>query len=903
MFENEIKNRMSLWGPYSKKYMGISKIIEKSKISGARFDLVIHPTYANSSVPVPNVTFPSSYHPWEASADGRFFSYRYELEWKDQLYADVAFFKIDDNNYGVRVEYVNETELPQNCLLNYFAALEYPEKVKCTAILPEKNDTWSSLDYKEFNYTKKRPWDKLTPDGMKRGEIHNNEFLDGKGLGEIMYYFMFPHLELKPFGGEAGDKVSYNKKVKSYEDAVISIRYRTVNTSTAVAFKSNFGVVEFQPTKALEITTIEVGKIEEGNDFVFQLNALGCETNGIEIDCIIITEKSDADEIRFEAVRVNTVPNVETNNGQISFKYVNVEDEIFLTVLNPRLRYRKLHSGSLEDAVITRLSNSDHTYDDLTRSFSGSFLNKHSDEGFYHNTIVEAIYVNSHERHVEYAVISSSKEHNFTKSELEDYYQREYEALEGMKYSNEGQKYELSCKILKSTLLTNVVYPIYRHGEYIIHHTPGKRWDSLYTWDSGFIGLGLLESDESLAEYILDIYLSEENNEDFAFLAHGSLVPTQFYLYWEMLQVSKNKEKLYRYYDRLRRYYKFMVGKSEGSTIGRYKSGILTTYDYFYNGSGMDDYPPQTAMHKNGLEKYLAPVIPSAHVIRAGKIMCQVAKSLCLEDHVCEYEEDILRISEGLQKYSWDEYSKYFSYVLHDSEGNPEKIFCTDNGENYNKGMEGIAPLFSGICTEEQQKALLSHLTSKEEMFSEVGISTVDMSSSYFIDNGYWNGNVWFPYQWLMWKSMLDIGRGDIAYDIAKTALEAWKTEVDHSYNTFELLNIETGRGGWFHQFGGLSSPIFIWGNAYFKPGKISSGFDLWIESYKFNEDCTMCEIKFDKINNSDGTIIVVMKGNKDYEVSCNGKIIGFNENIKGTIEIIISKNIKKGKLKISKKE
>lgn len=902
MFNNEIKNRMPSWGPYSKKYMGISKIIENSKMKGGRFDLVIHPTYANSSVPVPNVTFPSSYHPWEASADGRFFSYRYELEWKDQLYADVAFFKLDEESYGVRVEYVNETDLPQNCLLNYFAALEYPEKVKSSIMIPEKHDSWSAVDYKDFAFAKKRPWDRLNPDGMRRGEIHNSHFVDGNGIGEIMYYFMFPHLELKPFGGEAGDRVSYSKGIKDYEDAVITIRYRTVNNTDSVKFNSNFGVIEFEVRKELGVTTLEVGRIDGKNSFYLELCALGSETNGIEIDYIIITEKEEADKITFDKVRVNSVPNVEINNGQIALKYTDVEDELFLTILNRRVRHRKLHSGSLEDAVVTRLSNSDHTYDDLTRSFSGSFLNKNSDEGFYHNSIVEAIYVNPHQRHIEFAVISSSKEKSYTKGELEKHYDREYAAVEGMNYNQVGEQYELSCKILRNTLLTNVVYPIYRHGTYIIHHTPGKRWDSLYTWDSGFIGLGLLESDEALAEYILDIYLSEEDNEDFAFLAHGSLVPTQFYLYFEMLQTSKNKEKLYKYYHRLRRYYEFMVGKSEGSTIARYKSGILTTYDYFYNCSGMDDYPPQVEMHKKGLEKYISPVVPSAHVIRIGKIMCNVAKHLGYENHVSEYEQDIKRISKGLQQYSWDEESEYFSYVLHDKEGNPKKIFCTEQGENYNKGMEGISPLFAGICTEQQKVALLSHLTSKEEMFSEVGISTVDMSSSYFIDNGYWNGNVWFPYQWLIWKAMLDIGKSDIAYNIAITALDAWKTEVDHSYNTFEQLNIETGRGGWFHQFGGLSAPICVWGNAYFKQGKISSGFDLWIESYTFNESYTEGEINFSYTGDSNTCIIVVMNAVESYEVRCNDKVIDFNEKIKGTLEIVISKEIKAGNLKVSRK-
>lgn len=94
---------------------------------------------------------------------------------------------------------------------------------------------------------------------------------------------------------------------------------------------------------------------------------------------------------------------------------------------------------------------------------------------------------------------------------------------------------------MKSALYSNIVYPIRRHGEYIAHYTPGKRWDSLYTWDSGFIGLGMLDYSSKLAEYVMDTYLSEPDNTDFAFVAHGSLVPTQFYLYYEILNRADAK--------------------------------------------------------------------------------------------------------------------------------------------------------------------------------------------------------------------------------------------------------------------------------------------------------------------------------------------------------------------------
>ena len=62
---------------------------------------------------------------------------------------------------------------------------------------------------------------------------------------------------------------------------------------------------------------------------------------------------------------------------------------------------------------------------------------------------------------------------------------------------------------------------------------------------------------------------------------------------------------------------------------------------------------------------------------------------------------------------------------------------------------------------------------------------------------------------------MLDIGENAFAYKIAERALTSWKQETEFSYNTFEMMQIErTERGGWFHQFSGLSSPIVTWYHA-----------------------------------------------------------------------------------------
>ena len=120
------KDCLPVWGPYSKKYAGISAVAESEKHSGIRFDLSVAPAVSAFDIRVPNVTLPSSYHPWLSSEDYSFYSFRYDLEWKDKIYADVSYTRITDKSILVRTQLVKNSELIKNFVVNYFSSIEYP---------------------------------------------------------------------------------------------------------------------------------------------------------------------------------------------------------------------------------------------------------------------------------------------------------------------------------------------------------------------------------------------------------------------------------------------------------------------------------------------------------------------------------------------------------------------------------------------------------------------------------------------------------------------------------------------------------------------------------------------------------------------------------------------------------
>lgn len=892
---NTEKKVMPVWGPYSKKYMGLSKIIDELAGVGARFDFSVHPTLWNSATPVPNVTVPSNYHLWNCKSDYSYFSYRYELMWKDQVYADVSFSKIKEDAYLMRCEFFNNTPLSQNCILNVFSALEFPYPTYCQVNTPEKCVLKTANAYDEYTYKVSRPWDEENPDGMFKGMFADKDFFMGKGLGDRCENYHVHFLNLKPFGCEKGDKVSYTLEVDDvFEKPVLAVRYKTVTDGDA-HFDMNGTEVVLEHSDELTFAYLPYMN-------AFTLESLG--TAGIELDFLAVIEESDKAQLTAEKVSFGYTPEIETevleSGHRTKLTYKEVDLPFYVLTHNKNTRERTLESGSMEDALINRLSNGDHTYDDLKETFSGSFKRKTSDEGFFQNTLIKSIFIQPDTSHIEYVVLSNERFEPLSDAEYESIYENAKKDDNSICFNEAGQKYTLSTEILKSTLLTNVVYPVYRHGENVIHHTPGKRWDSFYTWDSGFIGMGLLEFSKDLCRYALDMYLCDDTNKDFAFLLHGSLVPTQFVEYLELLKRTEDKDSLAFLYDKAKLYYEFLRGRNHKSTCAKFNNGLLTTYDYWYSHCGMDDYPAQVEMIAKKAQKYTCPCLSTAQIIRAGKIMKMVAYSLNRLDDIKIYDEDIAYSTKALNELAWDEESGYFGYTLYDEQGNVTGIMRTDDGENWNKGMDGIYPIVAGAVKGERKERVLAHIKNPNEMWSQAGISAVDMSASYYFDDGYWNGNVWMSHQWFVWKTMLDNGEADFAFEIAKRALDMWKDETDFTYNTYECFGIATKRGGWFHNFGGLSAPICIWANAYFRPQTVTTGFDIWTDYQRTTE--TSAEISFKYYGeNEKYTIVVTLSDSAEYKAYLDDKEIDFNERNKGSLEFTFDESIKSGILRIVK--
>jgi hypothetical protein len=341
--------RLPDWGPYNKKYNGISHIPDPKR--GLRFELSVFPAYFRHKLNVPSVKWDSGYHPWEVAPGLGYFSYRYDLEWKDRVYCDVAYFALPDqpdvNARIVRCGFVNNTDMPQHQALHYMAYINFPplRPYSDEALLPSEvhlppGAIWlDALDYSDLQFATPRPSDNLVYEGWHRGEVRDHGFVNGTGLG-------------CDFGAEAGDRVRYQLSVpRRTENGLLLVRYR------ARSGQANFEVrgivnasITFEATDDFEVCVIPSASLSAGEHLLELVSTGNCP---LELDGFVLVEQDRQNLVTFTQRQWNPIPQLLDGPGANSLllHYADVPGVYGLAWTGEGSEVRQYFSGELDSTM------------------------------------------------------------------------------------------------------------------------------------------------------------------------------------------------------------------------------------------------------------------------------------------------------------------------------------------------------------------------------------------------------------------------------------------------------------------------------------------------------------------------------------------------------------------------
>ncbi|MBQ7915594.1 MAG: hypothetical protein IJ315_02245 [Firmicutes bacterium] len=832
------------WGPFNKEYLGVSHIADQD--SGASFEVTLFPGLFRKRILVSHSVSDSGLKMWAANGALTHFVYRYELEWKDRVYCDADFAITDDKLCTITCHFVNHTELPQSVNMNLCASLQRPT-IKDGAEFV-KYQAFSRADH----YI----------DAVEYSDIFCNSVLavDGKYLGEMMMDGASGKGTV--LGAQYFDKPEYWVKYMPHPTVTkgIGVRYQA-KTPADIRMEVN-GVTYSLHVEACQGFGYVVLPLEET-----KVSDVVLYPQGISVDALVLGENAVFEEIPHDFEPERTI-----EGNRMILQYPGIPHTYTLQWMEAPYNIRRFYC----DDVGPLLEKTIHKHVNTV------FTSGKSSENVYENIFSNPLYLEPGEE----------KELIFKVWVGEEIQAKPAAPLYAVTANSDGEKYLFSQNLMTTTTFLNVVYPIYTRRQFIRHNTPGRNWDSLYTWDSGFTGMGLAVMDYRRAFDCLYTYLTPVGDKHSPFIFHGSVVPTQMFLYKELIErYGEHREELASLYPMMRQYYQFFAQMDKGEK--QMKSGLLKTWHIFYNSGGWDDYPPQHMLNhatQRGGEPAdyhnTTPVITTAITVLIARIMKQAAQLFGYEEDIAGYDADIEKYSGLVQSLLWDDEAGYYSYMVHDEDGNPKEFLRYQDGSNYNQGMDGIYPYIAGISTDVQNRRMMDHV--KNGMMTPIGVGVVDQRASYYTPYGYWNGSVWMPHQWILWKSLLDHGETELAWEIAQKALNLWARETDDTYSCFEHFMSANGRGAGFHQFSGLSTPVLMFFDAYYKPGSVTTGFMTMARNVRWNADKT--EVSLDcRVLVQQVTVMIVMQEGREYHFTVNGQEAKIKKITAGGYEVTLA--------------
>ncbi|MBR3504538.1 MAG: hypothetical protein IKO07_09925 [Clostridia bacterium] len=789
------------YGPYNKRYVGFSHIADPER--GLRLDIDVLPGFYRRSVMDTRAIADGGARMLSARPDLLGFAFRYDMIPGGRLYCDARLAQ-EGAAAQLKLTFVNNTRRPESVMADLCFSLRgqtyYHRAVRGAEISLPEGVLWIDA----ADYARQEGFSGIAADGFRLGERFEDGAVKGAALDT----------------GKDGQTVSLIYRFAPVRADRLLLRCRAEPGATVTVCGKAHALPACEALTVLELP-LEPGEYSE-----LILDFSGGQT---VIDGFAIGP--GAQDSAFSPWPKAFAPEIEEGQGEMTLRYPLLKKPYTVRWDAPDYVVRQLE-GESDGEILTR---SIHNH--VSRTLKGG------GDGHFADLFIRPLFIPPRGSVCVNVQIAFGKAPRPVEAPIAP-------LLAG---NPAGGPLSPSMERLAATTAMNVVYPMYFRGRFIKSYSPGRNWDSFYTWDLGMNAVGLLTLDRGLGAQLIRAYLMPEGDPHSPYLNHGTPILTQMFGFKALLDAGD--------YDACRALYPSLRGAYRFFAALPRRGGLPVAWHIFYNSGGWDDYPAQKYTHDHGLAPKTAPVIQASMLLLYGVILKNAARLLGFEADAVQYDalrQPLIRALEAC----WDEETGYYGYARDDGAGGFAGILRDERGNNMNQGLDGLYPALVGAVEPDRAKRMLKNL--REGLMTRYGVSVVDTRAPYFSLSGYWNGSVWVPHQWILWKALLDLGETRLAHRIAMTAMRLWRRETDVDGNCYEHFMLANGRGAGFHHFSGLSAPMLAFYQSYYTPGTATVGFDTSILSQRWNGEKTALDITVE--THRDGSaLLATLRQGPDY--------------------------------------
>ena len=305
----------------------------------------------------------------------------------------------------------------------------------------------------------------------------------------------------------------------------------------------------------------------------------------------------------------------------------------------------------------------------------------------------------------------------------------------------------------------------------------------LWLWDSVFHAIGHRNLDPQLAEDLILAVLDCQTED--GFIPHMASVqkissstqpPVIAWGAWLVYQKTGNRSFLKTVWDANKRYLQWCSRCRRDTEEELYTWLTIDDVNCRCGESGMDNSPRFDAHTR------LQAIDFSCFMANDTRFMAKIASELGDPDGEALFADWYDRIRADINRKLWDENDRfYYDYDL------PNRRFHKVSS------VASFLPLFAGICTPEQAKALTEHLQDPETFGAPYPIPSICKKDPTY-GRDVWRGPVWINYNYMILVGLREYGFTVLAHEIRDKTLQLLHQWYLRKGTVFEFYDSENLR-------------------------------------------------------------------------------------------------------------
>ncbi|MEW6507746.1 MAG: trehalase family glycosidase [Bacteroidota bacterium] len=267
---------------------------------------------------------------------------------------------------------------------------------------------------------------------------------------------------------------------------------------------------------------------------------------------------------------------------------------------------------------------------------------------------------------------------------------------------------------------------------------------------------------------------------------YTSSAPWFNYINYEIYKVTGNKKFLKEAYESGKKFYNWFVARRDSNNNG------LASWGGHAELESVRDARVAVWDKVGWASGFEGPDVNSMLVMEE-KSLAAMASILGFKEESNQWYNKSLLRSALINRFLWDDSTNFYYNV----NKNDQSFTFKNNNDLKIKEIIGFLPMWAGAADQKRADKLLRTLLNKDEFWRKFGVPSLSAKDDYYNPIGYWNGPIWVPWQYLLFRGLIDYGYKNEAKQLADKVMLNIINQLKTDHYFWEFYSADDFQAGW----------------------------------------------------------------------------------------------------------